>query len=39
MENFVTGAIWTGVMISLVNFVDQNVPNSLGYYIDIYTPF
>ena len=39
MEQFVNGAIWSGVIIMLVNFMDNNVSNSLGYWVDIYAPF
>ena len=39
MGQFINGAIWSSVLITMVNVLDQNVPNSLGYWLDLYSPF
>jgi len=39
MANFIYGALTTSVITAMVNIIDSNVPNSLGYYVDLYMPF
>lgn len=39
MGNFMTGIFVSAIIILSLDVIDQNVPNSLGYWISLYTPF
>ena len=39
MLNFIYGSMLTVTVITMVNIIDDNVPNSLMYWVDLYAPF
>lgn len=39
MGPYITGAIVSGVLLVAVHVADNNVPNSLAYWVDLYSPF
>lgn len=39
MENFIYGAVATTMFVSLIDVVDKHIPNSVGYYLDLWIPF
>ncbi len=39
MSGYVYGASTMALLGVMVNVIDDNVPNSLWYYVDLYLPF
>ena len=39
MLNYIYGACTTIAIVTMVDVIDTNIPNSLGYYVGLITPF
>jgi len=39
MMNYVYGSATTLTVLAMLNIIDENIPNSLAYYVDLVMPF